>query len=137
GSCRSSGGRGNHWPATGCARSFSSCAKRTPVTSRRSPAWRAVVSEYRAATKSNPACGTWSFAAQIRLEYQDPFPIPWNEPAMTTNADLLTRALRHHQAGEWARARELYCQVLGRDPHQADAWHLLGVLAHQAAAHGL
>jgi Flp pilus assembly protein TadD len=42
----------------------------------------------------------------------------------------VTAALRagwqYHQAGDVARAEQIYRQVLGADPAQADAWHLLG-----------
>lgn len=45
--------------------------------------------------------------------------------------DLLAEALRHHQAGRLAEAEQLYRQSLATDSHQADCWHLLGVIAHQ------
>jgi predicted TPR repeat methyltransferase len=44
---------------------------------------------------------------------------------------LLRRALAFHQRGELKAAEQLYRQVLGVDPHQADAHNLLGVLARQ------
>ena len=40
-------------------------------------------------------------------------------------------ALRHHQAGRWKQAQAIYRQVLEQSPKNADALHLLGVLAHQ------
>ena len=40
-------------------------------------------------------------------------------------------ALQHHQAGRWRQAQAIYRQVLDRSPKNADALHLLGVLAHQ------
>jgi predicted O-linked N-acetylglucosamine transferase (SPINDLY family) len=43
----------------------------------------------------------------------------------------LWTALEHHQAGRLAEAEGLYRQVLDRCPDQADALHLLGVLAGQ------
>ncbi|RMF90868.1 MAG: tetratricopeptide repeat protein [Nitrospinota bacterium] len=45
---------------------------------------------------------------------------------------MLARAIRHHRAGHLHQAETLYRQVLDQDPHQADALHLLGVLASQA-----
>jgi len=51
---------------------------------------------------------------------------------MYTISESLTVALGHHQAGELERAEQIYREVLRSDPHQADALHLLGVLACQA-----
>src|SRR5262245_47085575 len=48
--------------------------------------------------------------------------------------DLLT-ALAFHQQGQLERAASIYESLLARDPHQADALHLLGVLAHQRGDH--
>ena len=45
--------------------------------------------------------------------------------------ETLNTALRHHRAGELAQAEPLYRQVLAIDPNNADALHLLGVLARQ------
>jgi predicted O-linked N-acetylglucosamine transferase (SPINDLY family) len=47
---------------------------------------------------------------------------------MTATPDPVALALAHHRAGDLARAEGLYCEALGRDPANADAWHLLGVL---------
>jgi len=44
---------------------------------------------------------------------------------------LLQAAVGHHQAGRYAEAEQQYRQVLAADPQQADALHLLGVLAYQ------
>ena len=44
----------------------------------------------------------------------------------------LQQALEHHQNGRLNQAEQLYRQVLQVDPRQADALHLLGVLAQQA-----
>ncbi len=43
----------------------------------------------------------------------------------------LQDALQFHQAGELARAAQLYREILTADPRHADAYHLLGVLMHQ------
>ena len=40
-------------------------------------------------------------------------------------------AVRHHAAGELAKAKSLYQQVLQVSPNQPKALHLLGVIAHQ------
>lgn len=48
-----------------------------------------------------------------------------------TISQLLELALQHHQAGDLPQAETLYRQVLQMQSTHADAWHLLGVLAHQ------
>lgn len=42
----------------------------------------------------------------------------------------LEEGLRHHQAGRFDQAEELYRQVLSHTPRQADALHLMGMAAH-------
>jgi protein O-GlcNAc transferase len=54
--------------------------------------------------------------------------------ALMINATM-ARALAHHQAGRFSQAQTLYRQVLQAVPDHADAWHLLGLLAHQQGAH--
>ncbi|CAO3435894.1 tetratricopeptide repeat protein [Azospirillum endophyticum] len=51
---------------------------------------------------------------------------------MAKHTNMLTQAVAHHQAGRAAEAERGYRQVLSTDPHNADALHLLGVLALQA-----
>jgi protein O-GlcNAc transferase len=46
-------------------------------------------------------------------------------------------ARSHHQAGRLAEAEQLYRQVLARQPHHADALHLLGMLNHQAGQNAI
>jgi len=46
-------------------------------------------------------------------------------------------ALQHHQAGRLAEAEALYRQVLALEPRQADAFHLLGVIAMQVGRNEL
>lgn len=50
---------------------------------------------------------------------------------MATLSEVLDRALGHHQAGALAQAEALYREILQADPHNVDAWHLLGLVAHQ------
>ncbi len=45
---------------------------------------------------------------------------------------LLDQALQHHQAGRLGDAERLYREILAADARNADALHLLGVLAYQA-----
>jgi Flp pilus assembly protein TadD len=46
-------------------------------------------------------------------------------------AGLLRAAMEHHQAGRLAQAEGIYRQVLELTPGNADALHLLGLIAHQ------
>ncbi len=50
---------------------------------------------------------------------------------MNSASELLTRATRHHQAGELADAEPLYRAVLAVEPHHAQAHNDLGVLLQQ------
>ena len=45
--------------------------------------------------------------------------------------ELLTTAIQHHQAGKLTEAEQLYQKVLQSQPDNADALHMLGVLAYQ------
>jgi predicted O-linked N-acetylglucosamine transferase (SPINDLY family) len=51
--------------------------------------------------------------------------------ATLTVAEALQQAVRHHQAGQLAQAEQLYRAVLQADPQQAEALHLLGLIAYQ------
>ncbi len=53
---------------------------------------------------------------------------------MAVGADLQT-AISLHQAGRLAEAEQVYVSILRADPRNADALHLLGLLAHQAGRH--
>jgi tetratricopeptide (TPR) repeat protein len=49
--------------------------------------------------------------------------------------DDLNAALGYHQRGQLEQAARAYQAILTADPEQADAWHLLGVVAHQQGDH--
>ena len=51
------------------------------------------------------------------------------ESSMPAIGELLAEALRHHQGGHLGQAEALYRQILEMEPRQADAWHLLGLVA--------
>jgi Tfp pilus assembly protein PilF/ADP-heptose:LPS heptosyltransferase len=44
---------------------------------------------------------------------------------------LVQQALRHHQAGQFNEAEQIYLQALAIDSHHPDALHLLGMIAYQ------
>jgi hypothetical protein len=54
---------------------------------------------------------------------------------MADITELLPVAVRHHQAGQLAEAERIYQRILHQDPNNADALHLLGVMAHQVGRH--
>ncbi len=56
---------------------------------------------------------------------------------MATISEALAIAVRHHQAGRLQAAGQIYRQILALEPNHADAWHLLGVIAHQGGKHGI
>ncbi len=56
---------------------------------------------------------------------------------MATISQALAIAIQHHQAGRLQAAEQIYRQILAVEPDHADAWHLLGVIAHQAGKHGV
>jgi len=51
---------------------------------------------------------------------------------MATIPEALAIAIQHHQAGRLQAAEQIYRQIVKVDPNQADAIHLLGVIAYQA-----
>ena len=54
---------------------------------------------------------------------------------MTTISEALAIAVEHHQAGRLHDAQRIYRQIPAIEPNHAQAWHLLGVIAHQAGRH--
>ena len=56
--------------------------------------------------------------------------IPASSPAGTA-AQMLNTAIAHHQSGRLVEAEALYRRILAADARNADALHLLGVIAHQ------
>ncbi|MGO9184915.1 tetratricopeptide repeat protein [Mycobacterium sp.] len=50
---------------------------------------------------------------------------------MATISEALAIAVQHHQAGRLQAAEQIYRQILAVEPNHADAWDLLGVIAHQ------
>ena len=56
---------------------------------------------------------------------------------MATISEALTIAVEHHQAGRLEQAEQIYRQILAAEPDQADALHLLGVIAHQSGRHAI
>ena len=51
---------------------------------------------------------------------------------MSDISELFMRCVEMHKAGEHAVAAQGYAAILRADPTHADAWHLSGLLAHQA-----
>lgn len=45
--------------------------------------------------------------------------------------NLIEQAVELHAAGQWGEAEDLYRQALEQNPENPDAWHGLGLLAHQ------
>ena len=56
---------------------------------------------------------------------------------MATIRETLALACEHHRAGRIQSAEPLYRQILQVDPDNADALHLLGVIAYQTGQHQL
>jgi len=50
---------------------------------------------------------------------------------LPTPHSLLKDAVRHHQAGQYREAEQLCRQILQQQEDHSDAWHLLGMVAHQ------
>jgi len=51
---------------------------------------------------------------------------------VATTEEMMAQALQYHQAGNLVQAEQIYRQILQINPADANALHLLGLLAHQA-----
>ena len=56
---------------------------------------------------------------------------------MATISEALAVAVHYHQSGNLQQAEAIYRQILQVDPSNADALHLLGVIAAQVGKHDL
>jgi tetratricopeptide (TPR) repeat protein len=54
---------------------------------------------------------------------------------MATSAEVLAAALQYHQAGNLAAAEQIYRSIVQAEPREANAWHLLGLVAYQSGKH--
>src|SRR4026209_1549286 len=45
---------------------------------------------------------------------------------------LLAQAVHHHRAGRVRQAADLYQRIIANNARHPDAWHLLGLTAHQS-----
>jgi tetratricopeptide (TPR) repeat protein len=54
---------------------------------------------------------------------------------MASISEALALAVQHHRAGRLQAAENIYRQILEVEPRQADALHLLGLVAHQLGKH--
>jgi tetratricopeptide (TPR) repeat protein len=50
---------------------------------------------------------------------------------MATIFEALAMGIQHHRAGRLQAAEQIYRQILQAEPNQADAWHLLGLIAQR------
>ena len=50
---------------------------------------------------------------------------------MATDPEGLDSGLEHHRAGRIVDAERIYCAALDRDPDNAEAHHLLGLLCYE------
>jgi Flp pilus assembly protein TadD len=58
-----------------------------------------------------------------------------SERQPVTTRQAIQIAMQHHEAGRLTEAESIYRQVLEAEPANADALHLLGVIAHQSGNH--
>lgn len=56
---------------------------------------------------------------------------------MVTVGEAMQRAVQLHQAGDLASAERIYREILSGDPRNANAWHLLGLVAHAHNQHAV
>ena len=56
---------------------------------------------------------------------------------MATISEALAIGIQHHRAGRLQAAEQIYRQILQAQPNQADAWHLLGLIAQRVGKHAI
>ena len=56
-------------------------------------------------------------------------------PSFDRSDNLLQKALAFHQTGQLAQAQEIYEEILAIQPNNAEALHLLGIIAYQTQNH--
>ena len=54
---------------------------------------------------------------------------------MATISEALAIAVQHHQAGRLQQAEQIYRNILAVEPNNANAIHLLGLIAYQVGRH--
>src|SRR5262249_32307706 len=104
-------------PWTGASTTWTT---QTTIACPTTPPWRRS-----ATTRGSARC--WAIGPESR---------PRGSPRLTALTEPLAGALRCFQEGRLHEAEGLCRQVLQGEPANADALHLLGVLAHRAGEHG-
>ena len=83
---------------------------------------------------SSPAAGLRSPSVERWRHYEGPWPALCRSRRIAGMKILekLAIAIRHHQGGRLQAAAEIYRDILRVEPDQADAVHLLGLVAYQS-----
>lgn len=85
-------------------------------------------SRLRAVTEASPLFDGKRFTHNLETAYRE----MWRSWCGNSQAsELLKSALQHHRAGRLMEAEPFYRQILAINSRDADALHLLGVIAHQ------
>jgi predicted O-linked N-acetylglucosamine transferase (SPINDLY family) len=56
---------------------------------------------------------------------------------MATISQAFALAFQHYRAGRWELAEQICQRIVQAEPAHADAWHLLGVIAHSRGEHAV